>query len=388
MLLPRAALLLLHLLGAQVSAAPLNISFLGRYALDGPGATVQLHHPALLAAKFTILGCSIDRHDPNVGWPGYSRPNGTKHTSDAVFMPATRAPTPGVALCDLGKAEFPLITSGNATLSVLTSDCPPEPCTHVPTPKCCSAISGYVELFALFDPQFGRRPYFHEAEGSIVVATDPSPLSWHGAATLRITATLPGGVAVSAEVPAGGRYRIPVDMAKVPPKASEVVTITLSGPAGLRISKQRRFVRHPPPPQTSAITAFQVDHEVGGGLRANGAQFLAQGWFNGGYSHTVDGLGAKAFAQILGVGEPNWYERQALNLGAIASHWGARGLNFVRFQSQVFPEWGLNHAKEQLAAFTTYLDICASAGVYVRSHMPLKRTVWRVRCSSTPALLM
>lgn len=50
----------------------------------------------------------------------------------------------------------------------------------------------YVELFALFEPQFGRRPYFHEAEGSVVVLTDRS---LEGRA-LRLTATLPGGVEV------------------------------------------------------------------------------------------------------------------------------------------------------------------------------------------------
>jgi hypothetical protein len=32
--------------------------------------------------------CAIDRK-PSVGWPGYTRPHGSKKTSDAVGMPAT-----------------------------------------------------------------------------------------------------------------------------------------------------------------------------------------------------------------------------------------------------------------------------------------------------------
>ena len=107
---------------------------------------------------------------------------------------------------------------------------------------------------------------------------------------------------------------------------------------------------------------------------------------NGGYNHQVNGLGAKFYAQQFGVPEPNWYtpaaprqlpfrppnatvctrerekqylsatcesnsvscyerrfERQSLNLGATAQHWGARGLNFVRFQSQVFTDWSAHN---------------------------------------------
>ena len=35
----------------------------------------------------------------------------------------------------------------------------------------------------------------------------------------------------------------------------------------------------------------------GGAMRANGVEFVAQGWFNGGYSHQVNGLGAKEWAR-------------------------------------------------------------------------------------------
>jgi hypothetical protein len=67
---------------------------------------------------------------------------------------------------------------------------------------------------------------------------------------------------------------------------------------------------------------------AGGALRASGAEFLAQGWFNGGYNHQVNGLGAKFYAAHFRSPnlssrrpEPNWFERQSLNLGDIAQHW-------------------------------------------------------------------
>lgn len=286
-------------------AAPLNYTFVGRYALDGPKGSVETHGPP------TATHCQIDRHDPNVGWPGYSRPNGTKHTSDAIFMPATALPAGKVA-CHLGQSEYSLITSGNATLSVLTQSCNTTACMHVPSPACCTQYPAYVELFAMADMQFGRRPYFYETEGSIIVLTDPSLKGQ----TLKLSATLPGGLTVSADVQGGVKTRVPFDLARVPEKVNEVVNISLAAGDHV-IYKRRRFARHPPPPQNSTITAFQLDHERGGALRASGAEFLSQGWFNGGYNHQVDGLGAKFFAEHFGVPEPNWYERQTLNLGAI-----------------------------------------------------------------------
>jgi hypothetical protein len=183
------------------AAGPLNYTFLGRYPLDGPaGGTVETDLPPGTPAS-ALTHCQIDRHDPNVGWPGYSRPNGTKKTSDAIFMPATALPSGRVA-CHMSKGDFPMITSGNATLSVLPAGCAKASCEHVPTPACCTASSAYVELFALFEPQFGRRPYFYETEGSIIVLTDPSLAG----SKLRLTATLPGGVEIDAnlaEIPAG-----------------------------------------------------------------------------------------------------------------------------------------------------------------------------------------
>ena len=375
--------LVFGLAASDASQGPLNYTWLGRYALDGPaGRTVTMAGPS------TATHCQIDRHDPNVGWPGYSRPNGTKHTSDAVFMPATALPGGRVA-CHMSDSDFPMVTAGNATLSVLVGGCSQAVCEHVPSPACCTNISAYVELFALFEVQFGRRPYFWEAEGSLVVLTDPSLRGQH---QLRLRASLPGGVEIDALLPGGRKWRVPFSMAHIPPQTNEAIDITLQVGGDHVITQRRRFVRHPPPPQDSAITAFQLDHEHGGALRASGASFLSQGWFNGGaqacfplrlplailtnsywrragYNHQVDDLGAKFFAQKLGAAEPNWYARQSLNLGSIAQHWGARGLNFVRFQSQVFTDWSSHTSKEvqqqQLAAFKLYLDECAMAGVYV-----------------------
>ena len=54
-------------------------------------------------------------------------------------------------------------------------------------------------------------------------------------------------------------------MAKIPAEANAVVRISLAvgGAGGHVITKRRRFARHPPPPEGSAVTAFQLDHERG-----------------------------------------------------------------------------------------------------------------------------
>lgn len=385
---------------AESGTGPLAYPFLGRYAMDGPPGSVEMDAPAASsgpAGRQPVTHCQIARHDPNVGWPGYSRPNGSKHTSDAIFMPASRIPGPLLLLrgtranssrvrCHLGSAEFPLITSGNATLSVLPPGCPRQDCERSPSPACCTSISGYLDLFVLFEVQFGRRPYFYEQEGSFVVLTDVSLRQQ----PLRLTATLPGGVLVDANVPGGRRWRIPFSLQQVPTKVTAIVNITLEIGAQHRIVRQRRFARHPPPAQSSGITAFQLDHERGGALRAGGAEFLAQGWFNGGFNHHVDGLGARSYARHLGVSEPGWFIRQSLNLGSIAQHWGSRGLNFVRFQSQVFTDWSSHTPdavrEEQLAAFMLYLDECARAGVFVLLWTPTS-TSWPPRETGTRGII-
>ena len=198
-------------------------------------------------------------------------------------MPATALPSGKVA-CHLGQAEYPLITSGNATLSVLTPSCSPVACMHVPSPACCVQYPAYVELYAMADVRFGRRPYFYETEGSIIILTDPSLTGQ----TLKVSATLPGGLTVSADVPGGIKTRVPFDLTtKVPSHANAIVNISLTTGDHV-IYKPRRFVRHPPPPMNSSVTPFQLDHERGGALRASGLAFLSQGWFNGGYNHRTD----------------------------------------------------------------------------------------------------
>ena len=127
-------------------------------------------------------------------------------------------------------------------------------------------------------------------------------------------------------MPGGRKWRVPIPLHAMPTEVNELVNISLLID-GSPVTKQRRFTRHPPPAAGSAITAFQVDHERGGAMRANGVEFVAQGWFNGGYSHQVNGLGAKEWARYFNASEPSYTRRQALNLGAIATHWGARGLN-------------------------------------------------------------
>lgn len=292
--------------------------------------------------------CVIDRK-PSVGWPGYTRPHGSKKTPDGVGMPAT-ALSPTRVRCHLDSAEWPLLTGGNASLTVDSIN---------GTGKLGLPGGRAVELFALFEPQWGRRPYFRERDAALVLAIDDSLDS----ASLRVQAILPGGDRIDAAVSAG-RVRVPFSLARLPIAIDNIVGITLIHVTdGWNITKSRRLIRHPPPPRNSTFVTWQVDHEVGGGLLADGVPFLAQGWFNGGWNHELDGsLGAKYFAQHFDAQEPSFFERQILNLGGIAQEWGKRGVNFVRFQGQVYPNARIGFPVELTKL---YLDLAAQAGVFV-----------------------
>jgi hypothetical protein len=337
-------LVLLLLLGPCIAVAPLAAY---RVALERPTAVeVDVPPGSHLASP---PRCVIDRK-PSVGWPGYTRPNGSKKTPDAVGMPATAVSATRVR-CHFDAAEWPLLTGGNASLTVDSVN---------GSGKLGLPGGRAVELFALFEPQWGRRPYLREHEGALVLAVDASL----GAAQLRVQATLPGGVRIDATVRAGSAVRVPFSLAQVPVAVDEVVAITLVDKVGgWNITKSRRFIRHPPPPSDAAFVSWQVDHETGGGLLADGVPFLAQGWFNGGWNHELDGsLGAKYLAQHFGVAEPPYFERTILNLGGIAQEWGKRGVNFVRFQGQVYPDARIGFPVELTKL---YLDLAAAAGVFV-----------------------
>jgi len=248
-----------------------------REALERPGSVdVPIPPGAALARP---VRCVIDRK-PSVGWPGYTRPNGSKRTPDSIGMPGALLPAGGAVRCQLDRAEWPLLTGGNASLTVDSVNGSGK--SGVPGGRA-------VELFALFEPQWGRRPYLREAEGSLVLAIDAAV----GAAALRVLATLPGGVRIDAPVPAGRHVRVPFSLAHVPHAVDELVPITLvvggSSTSAFNVTKARRFIRHPPPPSNASFVSWQVDHESGGGLLADGVPFLAQGWFNGGWNHELDG---------------------------------------------------------------------------------------------------
>jgi hypothetical protein len=234
-----------------------------RLALEQPGdvdvaipAHAQLSSPAR---------CLLDRK-PSVGWPGYTRPNSSKRTTDGVGCPATLV-NPTTVRCHLANAEWPLLTGGNASLTVDGIN---------GTAKGASLPGGRaVELFALFEPQWGRRPYLREAEGALVLALDAS-LAQAGA--LHVTATLPGGAKIDASVSAGCTVRVPFTLAGVPVAVDELVQITLTAADSKRfppITKGRRFIRHPPPPANATFVSWQVDHERGGGLLADGVSTQA-----------------------------------------------------------------------------------------------------------------
>jgi hypothetical protein len=122
----------------------------------------------------------------------------------------------------------------------------------------------YFEHYAAFAPAFGRRPYFGETEGSVIVQTDFALKGQR----LALSATVGGvplfadGGNTSVEFEGGRTVRLPFALTKLPARISELVNITVAVlSSGATASKPRRFLRAPPPSTTTGISTIQVDHE-------------------------------------------------------------------------------------------------------------------------------
>ena len=89
-----------------------------------------------------------------------------------LILPATVNATTGSASCELP----PLSSAGNTSVCVVFGTADPwGPAPAAGWNNACNgtwAQPAYFERFALFSPQFGRRPYFHEQEGTVVLLTD------------------------------------------------------------------------------------------------------------------------------------------------------------------------------------------------------------------------
>ena len=76
----------------------------------------------------------------------------------------------------------------------------------------------YIEHFAAFAPAFGRRPYFGEEEGAVIIVSDFS----FARQTLALSTVVAGiELFAGAEFEGGGSVRLPFSLARVPARHSE-----------------------------------------------------------------------------------------------------------------------------------------------------------------------
>ena len=288
--------------------------------------------------------------------------------SGLIIVPAT-VEGPGSVACELPE----LGSAGNTSLCVVLG--PVDPWAAPPPKGACSSGTGntsyapaFYTRFALFSPQFGRRPFIRELNGSVIMLTD-STLKGQ---TLRFSSTV-AGQAISGTVPGGGNVSIPFALAGMPLTVMEDVelSLTLTLPPGqgsggvATVSHTRTFVRVPPPALGSGIVTWQVDH-TSKGLLVDGAPFVAAGWFGSGGLMESVGLPPEAAIEAAAKGAPTLTldELSVLSKASVDTEWARHGHTFVK--ADFVPRAGsADWEKDSVRLAIEYLDLAASAGIYV-----------------------
>jgi hypothetical protein len=278
-----------------------------RLAIERAGQTVRLRpspgEPTFAAAAAGVR-CVINRHDGDHGG-GFKLTMPPWTRGDAAFMSGLVVPGRVISARELECNVPRVITSGNTTLALAA------PANASADPRWAAASA---EHFALFQPEFGRRPYVREDTAEIVAAVDASLFGQR----LRIEAVV-GGVAVRRTVtPAGPWLRLAFALAGVPRTLYEVVEIALTLPSGERVAHPRTFARAVAPElrapanlSTQLPVVWQVD-AAARALRADSTPVIANGWFSGGYDHEAAGVPPRALYPFGGSGQnmSSWLHTQ------------------------------------------------------------------------------
>ena len=224
----------------------------------------------------------------------------------------------------------------------------------------------YLRHYAAFVPEFSRRPYFRESEGAVLVRVPRALATPQRALTL--SATLPcGGPPLRAtlqgqELSALAHfavYRLRFPLAQLSPTCFEEVALTLSGAGLTPVTRNRTFVRAPPPRPGAATTAWSVDHESRA-LLADGRRVAAQGWFAGSYAH--ESVGLPPMTRVPPGETMHMNEVRKLGQSSMITEWGRQGHTFTRYGVGAAADID---GKPQTATLLASLDAAAAAGVGV-----------------------
>ena len=296
-----ASLLRCAVVALEITGEQQRVAIERRTALRLRPAAGEPPFDATIAAR----GCLLNRNDGKHGGgfkltlPPHTR--GEKEFMNGLIMPAKLVAGADGHGSELECLVQKVITTGNTSVSVAAAD---------KTNK----VSGdprwrpaHFEHYAIFQPDFGRRPYVRETEGEIVAAIDESlfgtPLTFSA-----FIAARPGerGSLINHSATVHGpwfRFSFPLDAASLPTTLYSLTNITLTLPTGEQIVHPRVFARAPPPEQSQSGTGSSGGGGGGNGtmpvvwqvdasrraLLADGVPVIANGWFSGGYDHESAG---------------------------------------------------------------------------------------------------
>jgi hypothetical protein len=308
---------------------------------------------------------AINSSDPEAGPPL------RKNLMEGLLIVPASVTGPRVATCEVPKFG----TVGNTSVCVVLG--PVSPYDTAPPKLTCNAgpdNSTYAPAFfhrlALFSPQFGRRPFIREQNGSVILMTDSSLAGQR----LHFQATI-AGLEISHQFVGGTNVSFTFPLTEMPASVVEDVVLSLTlGDGKTVVSHTRTFVRVPPPAVGSGLVAWQVDH-TSKGLLVDGVPFIATGWFGSGGLHESAGLPVAAVVAAArenandNIKTMTLSELDALAAASTVTEWGRQGHTFVKagFQPRMAAngETDDGWANESVRLSLEYMDAAAAAGVYV-----------------------
>jgi hypothetical protein len=370
------ALLLLTAVAAVVLRPALSAEVMGYTSPAGPRLAIEQTHTLVLtpssgeppfhAAAAAVCVVTSAGSGFAIGLPTHQPINAT--SSDGVILPVRKNLMQGLLIVPAkvksakeATCELPSFgTVGNTSVCIVLGHV--DPFGAAPPKLLCNAGAdnstygaAFFSRFALFSPQFGRRPFVREETGSIVVLTDRSLRGQ----PLRMHATI-AGMSVSHSFTGGTNISVPFSLSPLPASVLDDVDISLTlGDGHTVVSHTRTFVRVAPPEARSGVVAWQVDH-ASKGLLVDGVPFIAAGWFGSGGLHESAGLPVAAVAAAAhGARTMSLSELDALAAASTTTEWGRQGHTFVK--AGFMPRMGDDPwAKESVRLSLEYLDAAAA----------------------------
>ena len=123
-----------------------------------------------------------------------------------------------------------------------------------------------------------------------------------------------------------GPDAINFSLAHLPASMFMNLAITVTLPDGRQIDRWKLFQRAPPPPATSNVSVFQVDHETQGMLMNGWLPFVGVGWFNSPFEYSHESVGDMSLVKA---GVSPFLARG----GSLATEWGKKGHTLIRLGS-------------------------------------------------------